>query len=262
MRGGSRAQVIAVLVLIILVILLALVVSTARAHFTGGRPAHFTRGLPARITGGLPARKTRKEGVAVVVDTLNVTHALRDGKKPARSRSSRPLTLCEIIEAIDRTAPALKEDHERVIYVTKSRDNPTPEELARQQSLYAAAARRNGAYVYVIEEYPRDTQPRGKRAKQAPHAARGRDDFLIGVLAYEWRARVLSKDKFRDFEDVRTSVEPFHVYVYSPYDDAEAPPERLYINPQAEKYRGLRKPRSYWAELQERLLDSAQKRPL
>ncbi|MDE2100889.1 MAG: hypothetical protein KGL39_26820 [Patescibacteria group bacterium] len=176
------------------------------------------------VTGGAPRR--HKPDTHIVVDTLNLTHHLNS------TSASRYIKLDDVIRTIDETAPVLRKRYgDRVMYVTKDRETELNAPDVRVK--YSDAAKRNGVYVFVVERY----EPAG--ARQVSHAARGRDDFMLAVLAAQYKCPVLSNDKFRDFDAFRSDVEPFHVYEFAYW---RALPERLFIRPASPAYRRIRRP--------------------
>lgn len=179
-----------------------------------------------------PAARRPAAPQNIVVDTLNLTHWL--GRGAARGRVEQ----ADIIAAIDTTAPALHRRYPgRVIYVTKDRETRGDAETAEKtRAAYHEAARRNSVYIHVVERLP-DDAPRGR---SAPHAALGRDDFYITLLAWKLRAPVLSRDRFRDLADMkRGQLDKFHVYSFSPFRVA---PARDYVNPAAAEFARMRPP--------------------
>jgi hypothetical protein len=178
-----------------------------------------------------------------VVDTLNLTHWARSGDP------TRPLTTCDIIGTIRESAPLLRKKYPgHLMFVTKDRETATNDR--RTRALYEDAARSNGVHVHLVERYadaPGETAPHpswralGRPAGAAPsHAERGRDDFLMGVLARRHRCPVLSRDRFRDFAELKGEVRPFLVREFSPHRDF---PETQQYNPGAAEFAALRAPR-------------------
>ncbi len=184
----------------------------------------WARGGTLAAIGGA-ARRARPPSPNLVVDTLNLAHWLAgEALNPER-----------IVAAIDRTAAALKARHPgRVMYVLKDRDSEFNDAAAH--ALYHEAARRNGVYVIVAEQY-RDP-PRGPAASRA-HSARGRDDFLMAVLAAKWRCPVLTEDRLRDFAEFRATLQPFHTYEFAYW---RALPHQESYRPDSRAYARLRKP--------------------
>lgn len=207
-RSLGRRILCVVVVILIIAIALLLILADRRLPIFGG------------------ARKTRD--THVVVDTLNLTHW-----RVTKSKGPKNISLDDVIRTIDETSVEIRKKFpDRVIYVTKDRESDlnTPETRIK----YADAAKRNGVYVYVVEKYDVDTSERRKS-----HSARGRDDFMLAVLAGQYKCPVLSEDKFRDFDSFRSDVEPFHVYEFAYWRSI---PERSYIRPSSPAYRRLKRP--------------------
>jgi hypothetical protein len=201
--------------------------------------AVLAEGAPLVLAGGEgPGRpKARqKKSQNVVVDTLNLAHWL------GRRAPGKRVETCDIIAAIDETAPLLRRLYpDRVIYVTKGREARAEKRAAaRLQALYQAASRRNGVYIHLVERLPGDgAEGRGGRGGR-PHAALGRDDFYLILLAWKLGCPVLSRDRFRDLKEMKAGhLARFHVRSYSP---VKRLPTRDFVNPAAAEFRRLRRP--------------------
>ena len=159
----------------------------------------------------------------VVVDTLNVVHAL--GMKPS---------VATIVATVGRVAGALRPGYPgRIMFVVKDRDTEHTPESTR--AAYAAAARESGVYVYAVERYKRAPCPAAVQKLGRPgvhHSARGRDDFYAAVLAARWTASVVTDDRFRDFREWRHTLPPFYVEEFS----AHAPAARYFVTPAGGAY--------------------------
>ena len=168
------------------------------------------------------------------MDTLNLAHYLFTTSKKAVQ-----LTTAVITATVARTAGALKKRFPgRVVYVVKDKDSAfnAPETRAA----YAATAKEFAVSIAVVENYedPPGRPPSGSK-RSAPHSARGRDDFYTAILARKLRCGVLTEDRFRDFDEFRATVAPFHVLEYTYWKDV---PDREYIDPRSPGYRGLKRP--------------------
>jgi hypothetical protein len=229
--------------LFVLLVVVVVLIGLARRWRRGGAALG---GAPPAAPAA-PAAPARRRGPGpdpaaspnVVVDTLNLTHWLMGRDEPpahGHAGSGAKMDLAHIVAAIDRTAPALKARHPgRVMYVLKDRDSQFNDEAAH--AAYQAAAERNSVYVVVAEQY-RDP-PRGN-AVATDHSARGRDDFLVAVLAAQWRCAALTEDRLRDFDKFRATLQPFHTYEFAFW---RALPHREFYRPESRSYARLKKPR-------------------
>jgi len=227
MRQPLRAiACVLAVVLVILVCLLAAAPKALSALPAADALAELAPAAPLVLGAGPPERQT------LVVDTLNLTHWLRRRAPPKRVET------CDILAAIEATAPTLRRLYPgRVIYVTKDRETRVDKARAqRLRALYQAAARCDRVYVHVVERLPGDA-PRGRRSR---HAALGRDDFYLIMLARKFRSPVLSRDRFRDLPDMKGGhLQSFQVFSYSPHRRL---PERDFVNPAAAEFRRMRRP--------------------
>ncbi len=212
-------------ILLILLLLLAIVISCS-AH--------------ERVTYLLGGREKQSQQIQgdIVIDGLNFTHWLAsENRCPIVSGKLR---LCDIISAIDETSDVIKQKHKgRIMFVLKDRETALNNPATR--AIYAETARRNKVYIYVVERYkiPLKTEY-NHSTRGTEHARLGRDDFYMGILAKKFKCKVLTADRFRDFDQLRKHLNPFHVYEYTWW---RSYPERDYINPHASEFQRLRKPR-------------------
>ncbi len=193
---------------------------TAASTFGGGGVAH--------------RRKAAYESKSVVIDTLNLVHWWTKLKN---------IKTCDIINTIEDTAPFFRSKYtDRVIYVTKTRERVgggDSLEMEKLHVLYQTAAQRNRVYIHLVERLPGDPLLACRRPP-CSHAALGRDDFYIILLAMKFNCPVLSLDRFRDLVDMKAGhLDKFHVYSYSPF---KAYPERDYVNPTAPEYARMVRP--------------------
>ena len=166
----------------------------------------------------------------VVVDTLNLVHWLK------RRTPLKAMGLCDIIAAIELTAPLLRKRFSgRIIFVTKDRESRMEKEMAaRARALYQITACQNGVFINVVERLP------GPASGVASHAALGRDDFYLIMLAWRLNCPVLSRDRFRDLVEMKTGhLDKFQVYAFSPFKNF---PERDFVNPAAAEFARMRRP--------------------
>lgn len=211
------------LLVVILVVVLALLAARPLRLF-GRKPCGRVR------VGGRESARSKKAKASpnVVVDTLNLTHHLLSagfdpalGSIPtaasARKQAEKPLTLCAIVAAIDYSAPILRQDFSgRIIYVVKDRETPkTSAQRDLAPALYRAAARRNRVSVHLVEKEARPSTGlsawRATGETEPTHQRLGRDDFYMGLLAWKLQCGVLTEDRMRDFQKLKTEVQPFRV---------------------------------------------------
>jgi len=225
MRGSDYVwRVLGACILVLMFVVIYLAAMSVKALISNREVVHG--GAGARETRGARAPKKRASQ-HVVVDTLNLAHWL----------SEKPLSVSEIIATIDETAPALKKQFSgRVMYVLKDRESRLTSEAAHRA--YQDCAERNRVYVIIAEKY---ADPPSGNARTAAHSARGRDDFLVSVLADRWRCLALTEDRLRDFREFRQTLQPFHAYEFAYWRDR---PAREYFRPESVAYSRLRKPRT------------------
>ena len=242
---ATTLVVVRVVLLLVLVCLLASVLVSCKRQPLSERGGVFSPG--GRGTYGGASRKARSlESKNLVVDTLNLTHWLQ------RRSSLKKVELCDILSAIEETAPILRSAYPgRVIYVTKDRETRADKADAdRRRALYQATARRAGVYINVVERLPELHEGVSSliRAKASvaekdrgskSHASLGRDDFYLIMLAWKYNCPVLSRDRFHDLADMKHDLESFHVYGYSPVKNL---PERDFVNPAAAEFLRMRRP--------------------
>lgn len=249
----KRRRLSTLILLIILVCLLAIVLATGNAAAkrdvkalrAGETTATVAESLSEfapllRLGGAAKSRKARAlESENLVVDTLNLAHWLK------RRAPLKTVETCDILAAIEKTAPILRRSYSgRIIYVTKDRETRAEKaDAERLRALYQATARRCKVYVNVVERLPREEdEPDTRRHRKGKsHAALGRDDFYLIMLAWKYNCPVLSRDRFRDLADMKADLDPFHVYSYSP---VKLLPERDFVNPAAAEFRKMRRPAS------------------
>lgn len=232
-HGALRCVLVILLVLLVVLVLVHLESRHCAALLLVAavpRASHASR----VVTGGLRRKVPKGAGKNhLVIDTLNLTHWLVHELEG----HGRQIELCDVIDAIDRTSACLKEAHTgRVMFVTKDRESVLNE--PRHRAAYAAAAARNKVYVYVVERYDPRKEPSGPK-REGKHTELGRDDFLMGVLAHEYQCSVLTRDRFRDFDELRASVKPFQVLEYSPHSQF---PGRLQYRPSAAEFGNVKRP--------------------
>ena len=219
------------LLLLVLVIVIALVLVSSAGAREGLSAAAVLGGSSAAASQDSTRYKRAESSKHVVVDVLNLTH----WRLEQRGQSGAKLRVCDVIAAIDETAPCLRKAFPgQVMYVTKDRESVFNE--PRIRAIYQNAARRNGVYIYVAEKYKEP--PHGVRPS-SEHSSKGRDDFLMSLLAWKYRCGVITADKLRDFHEFRSKIPPFHTIEYAWWRDR---PVRDFIRPDAQTHARIRKP--------------------
>jgi hypothetical protein len=114
----SAAEIFLLLLLLLLACAVVAIEGASACAGSGGGGAGVT------ATGGAPHRRAarpQREAASshLVVDTLNLVHWLRDGK-----RAGAPVTTAEIVGAIDASAAALRRRYAgTVVYVLKDQES-------------------------------------------------------------------------------------------------------------------------------------------
>lgn len=208
-------------------VLLALVVNALLG--VCGRSA--ARGAARGARGGAQAPSKN-----LVVDTLNLAHWLR--AQSAVMRPVRPLDTAEIITAIGRGAAALRARFPGTLtFVLKDQDAALHDSATR--AAYQAAAERYRVHIVCAEKYDLPPTPRAATRAATAHAAAGRDDFYMCLLARKLRCCIATEDRLRDFAEFRKSVAPFISVSFAYW---RALPARDYIRPDAGAFARLRRP--------------------
>jgi hypothetical protein len=182
--------------------------------------------------GGGAARGAQAPSKNLVVDTLNLAHWLR--AQSAVMHPVRPLDTAEIISAIGRGAVALRARFPGTLtFVLKDQDSALNDSATR--AAYQAAAERYRVHIVCAEKYD---LPLRASATQL-HAASGRDDFYMCLLARKLRCCIATEDRLRDFAEFRKTVAPFISVSFAYW---RALPSRDYIRPDAGAFARLRRP--------------------
>lgn len=232
-----------VLVLVLLVAYCCIRVCSSSRLMGGGRRWRVFGGAPdpppeakkpRRIT---PRVRQAMESANVVVDTLNLTHVLleekqvgapappTDGQSAAKRKQTPKITRCSIAAAIEHAAPILRKKFSgRVIFVLKDRDSSPDGVSPADKAFYKEIAHRLRVGIHIAEkvrvEIP-EWQEVGS-PDESLHQKRGRDDFYLGLLAWRFRCGVLTDDRMRDFDQLKTEVRPFRVHIIEPWGMTDA----------------------------------------
>lgn len=226
---GWREWLVVAAVVLACALALALALALARR---GGAPGGAA--LAAAVLAPPGARGGgRPPGGVLIVDTLNLTHG----------RVGPAISPDDIIETVRLTAPELRAQYDRVIYVLKSRETQAAQLDEAAARRLQEAARQYKVLLYVAVEY---ADPPARRSgtptpgERVAHARRARDDFLMAVLAQKFRAPVMTRDRMQDFGSWRANLAPFRVYVFDWWSPG---PAQEYYAPDAPAYAALRAPR-------------------
>lgn len=229
------------------------------------RPAHVWRkpnpaapaapaASAASAASATPAASAASAASDLVIDTLNLTHhLLAAGRlRPAAGSASKNQVTWELIaQAIAAAAPVLHPQYSgRLYFVLKDPDGGRPGGRAAPKdkspacehgAAFARLAAELGVHIHVAER-ARDPAAEWQRlgTSEPTHQKVGRDDFYMGYLAWKRGAPVLSEDRMRDFQLLKTEVRPFRVRAF----DRDASGGNVdHIFPGAPEYRRIRKPR-------------------
>lgn len=182
--------------------------------------------LAAALGGAAPEKSPH-----LVVDLLNLTHHLRASGALPGGRS--PLDTCDVLAAVEHSTPLLRPRFAgQLMYVAKDRESAL--NSPRVRALYQAAARRHGVHIHVVERYADE----GEQPRRS-HSALGRDDFYMGLLAWKHRCGVLTADRMRDFQALKSEVRPFQVYEYAYWREQ---PAKNQVKPAARDYDRVARP--------------------
>jgi len=211
-------------VLLILAVFLLVVLAAAALAARAAAPSR-------RVLGGGRAATPRQRRAAasphVVVDTLNLAFHLRG----RRGVAAGPVTTCTVAETIRSSAPVLRRHFSGdLIYVLKDRSK-TPL-TATEMAVLAVAAQQSGVTLVVAAAVRPDAK-KSTSTKKAwrelggeagrSHSKLGRDDFYAGLLAWRRRCGVLTADRMRDFEALRSEVPPFRAHTLGPHKKTTDP---------------------------------------
>ena len=184
---------------------------------------------------------TRAPSKNLVVDTLNLAHWLRSRRalRPALGEiRATPLDTAEIISAIGHGAAALRAQFPGTLtFVLKDQDSALNDGATR--AAYQAAAERYRVHIVCAEKYDLATKKRASETATQVHAASGRDDFYMCLLARQHRCCIATEDRLRDFAEFRGAVAPFISVSFAYW---RALPARDYIRPDAGAFARLRRP--------------------
>jgi len=174
----------------------------------------------------------RRASDNIVVDTLNLTHHLCEGA--SGKFSCEPFN--DAIEfAIRHATPVIRAQHTgRIYFVLKDPDRDAASSSAQLQAL----AKELDVYIHVAEKYKDSASWQSLGEAGPTHQKQGRDDFYMGYLAWKMNCAVLTEDRMRDFEKLKSEVRPFHVRAF----DSWRPSQVTHLFPGAHEYAKIRAP--------------------
>lgn len=152
------------------------------------------------------AAKRKRDSKCIVVDTLNLSHAIAASKIARCSKSKgKSISVLDIAHAMRLLAPKLRKmGYEHIMFVVKDQERQAAADTSCDQSdIYAALAKELKVIVYFVEKL--------ESPSKKIHAAQGRDDFYMSLLAEQFFCKVLTADNLRDFAQFREAIEPFTV---------------------------------------------------
>lgn len=157
------------------------------------------------------------ENGIIIVDTLNLLYWM---KKKGDHTSA-------VFDLLRETTPKLKSVYyEKIFFVVKNVNFDTNQiqELCNELKICVALT-----YDYV-------DPPKGVE-KNDTHSAVGKDDLYMILLAQKYKCAILSNDKFRDIELLKTKIQPYRVVIYNYW----APPIEDWVRPEIKEYKKIRK---------------------
>lgn len=189
----------------------------------------------AGIIGGANKKlkdRLTNENEHIVIDGLNLLyHHFQKSKTVQQAEDITP----QIKIMMGSIVPKLKNKFAgRIMFVFKNKESIPYNEKKEE---YKKMAMKHGIYIYLCQDYPNSKYP--------SHSSMGRDDFYSSILARLYKCRVLSYDRYYDFENFVREVRSFQVYQLSPI--SLDPPKLININ--AADYSGeLQKPYTFTLE--------------
>ena len=164
----------------------------------------------------------------IVVDTLNMTHEICSDKTDKYKISHG-----DVIKTIKIITNKLRPQIKKIMFVTKTRDynDKSPEYI---RNSFKKLSKELQVDIYLTEKLK-------KSKKITSHASIGRDDFYVILMAWKHRCPVLGQDYYKDLRDMKFGeMDSFYVRKYLPFKKFE---EKDYINPTAQEYKRIRRPR-------------------
>jgi hypothetical protein len=131
------------------------------------------------------------------------------------------------VDLVNITTPALKSVYsEKIFFVIK---NISIEPATLQQLC-------DNLRICIAVTYDYDDPPRGVE-KNNTHSALGKDDLYMILLAQKYNCPILSNDKYRDIELLKTKIQPYKVTTYNYW----ARPIEDWVRPEIKEYKKIRR---------------------
>lgn len=153
---------------------------------------------PVQVLGGALPRNNKH----IVVDLLNLVHWYTQKDK---------INSNDIRRTINKTAPILRKKYPgTIVYVTKDMDRPGSEDVID----YGKLAVDNQINISLVLKDAPASDFRAPLRDPTAHSAKGRDDFVVGLMCWKLRCNALTNDSMKDFADVKRNASPFFIQEY------------------------------------------------
>lgn len=233
-HGSSLSEAVsskAVLVLvIILVIIVAWIIVEHGPKIIDATCMHISNYIT--VSGGKPYYLECQDH-HIVIDGFNILYYYHDflGIKPSGD------FLSSIDNMMAWLVPILKNNFAgRIMFVFKNREFTKFDWDTKER--YRTLAGKYKVYIYLCEGLEYGHQ-------DAKHSSLGRDDFYAAILTRQYKTRILSYDRYKDFDQFVHEVPNFRVYIINP--DLEEPVRMTDINA-FDYLREIQKPRTFRLE--------------
>lgn len=196
---------IIILIVIITLVIIYLLYNDKQIIHQGGQ-----------LRGKVKRQRLLNENKHIIVDGLNLLyHHFKGMEKMIRKNDILPSVRIMMNELIPKLRRKFKG---RIMIVFKNKESiPYTDQ---QKEAYKKLAATHNIYIYLCQDYP--------KSKYSIHSSMGRDDFYGAVLARLYKCRILSYDKYHDFEHFVYEVGNFQVYHIFP--DIREPHRLISIN--------------------------------
>lgn len=153
----------------------------------------------------------------VVVDTLNLLYWMK-------IKGSHNAAIMALIEKV---TPKLKLSFpDKIFFVVKNVefDKDKIQDLCDSLKICVAI-------TYDYEDPPKGVQ------KNNLHSASGKDDLYMILLSQKYRCPIISNDRFRDLELLKTKIQPYKVVIYNYW----AGPIEDWVRPEIKEYKKIKR---------------------